>query len=56
MRPQLSGQFPGTTMQVVFGGIVSRVLNTGSQSAVEVEQLGYDLKAAAGHAPRRSPA
>lgn len=46
VRPQLSGQFPGTTMQVVFGGIVSRVLNTGSQSAVEVEQLGYDLKAA----------
>jgi len=46
MRPRLSGQFPGTTMQVVFGGIVSRVLNTGSQSAIEVEQLGYDLKAA----------
>ncbi len=46
VRPQLSGQFPGTTMQVVFGGIVSRVLNTGSQSAIEVEQLGYDLKAA----------
>jgi len=46
VRPRLAGQFPGTTMQVVFGGIVSRVLNTGSQSAVEVEQLGYDLKAA----------
>ena len=46
VRPRLAGQFPGTTMQVVFGGIVSRVLNTGSQSAVEVEQLGYDIKAA----------
>jgi multidrug efflux pump subunit AcrB len=46
VRPRLAGQFPGTTMQVVFGGIVSRVLNTGSQSAIEVEQLGYDLKAA----------
>jgi hydrophobe/amphiphile efflux-1 (HAE1) family protein len=46
LRPRLAGQFPGTTQQVIFGGIVSRVLNVGSQSAVEVEQLGYDLKAA----------
>ena len=46
VRPRLAGQFPGTTQQVIFGGIVSRVLNTGSQSAVEVEQLGYDVKAA----------
>jgi len=44
IRPKLAGQFPGTTYQVQFGGIVSRVLNFGAQSAVEVEQLGYDLK------------
>ncbi len=44
IRPKLGGQFPGTTYQVQFGGIVSRVLNLGAQSALEVEQLGYDLK------------
>ncbi len=44
IRPKLAGQFPGATYQVQFGGIVSRVLNFGAQSAIEVEQLGYDLK------------
>ncbi len=44
VRPKLAGQFPGTTYTVQFGGIVSRILNFGAQSAIEVEQLGYDLK------------
>jgi hydrophobe/amphiphile efflux-1 (HAE1) family protein len=44
IRPRLAGQFPGTTYQVQFGGIVSRVLNVGAQSAIEVEQLGYDVR------------
>src|SRR5262249_36548960 len=44
IRPQLAGHFPGVTYQVQFGGVVSPVLNVGSQSAIEVEQLGYDLK------------
>src|SRR5262245_34623668 len=44
IRPKLAGQFPGTTYSVQFGGIVSRVLNFGASSAIEVEQLGYDLK------------
>ena len=44
IRPKLAGQFPGTTYQVQFGGIVTRVLNAGAQSPLEVEQLGYDLK------------
>jgi hydrophobe/amphiphile efflux-1 (HAE1) family protein len=44
IRPKLAGQFPGTTFSVQFGGIVSRVLNFGAGSAIEVEQLGYDLK------------
>jgi len=43
IRPRLGGQFPGTTYQVQFGGIVSRVLNFGAQQAIEVEQLGYEL-------------
>jgi hydrophobe/amphiphile efflux-1 (HAE1) family protein len=44
IRPRLSGQFPGTTYQVQFGGIVSRVLNFGAQAPIEIEQLGYDLR------------
>jgi hydrophobe/amphiphile efflux-1 (HAE1) family protein len=44
IRPRLGGQFPGTTYQVQFGGIVSRVINFGAQQPIEVEQLGYDLK------------
>src|SRR5262245_10428591 len=44
IRPQFAGQFPGTTYQVQFGGIVSRILNFGAQAPIEVEQLGYDLK------------
>ncbi|MBI2524794.1 MAG: efflux RND transporter permease subunit [Candidatus Rokubacteria bacterium] len=43
IRPKLAGQFPGTTYQVQFGGIVSRVLNFGAQQAIEVESLGYEL-------------
>ncbi len=43
IRPRLGGQFPGTTYQVQFGGIVSRILNFGAQQAIEVEQLGYEL-------------
>ena len=44
IRPKFGGQFPGTTYQVQFGGIVSRILNFGAQAPIEVEQLGYDLK------------
>jgi hydrophobe/amphiphile efflux-1 (HAE1) family protein len=44
IRPKLAGQFPGATYSVQFGGIVSRVLNFGAGAAIEVEQLGYDLK------------
>src|SRR5262245_8575440 len=44
IRPKFAGQFPGTTYQVQFGGIVSRILNFGAAAPIEVEQLGYDLK------------
>jgi hydrophobe/amphiphile efflux-1 (HAE1) family protein len=44
IRPRFATQFPGTTYQVQFGGIVSRILNFGAQAPIEVEQLGYDLK------------
>jgi multidrug efflux pump subunit AcrB len=44
IRPKFGGQFPGTTYQVQFGGIVSRILNFGAAAPIEVEQLGYDLK------------
>jgi hydrophobe/amphiphile efflux-1 (HAE1) family protein len=46
IRPKLAAQFPGTTYGVQFGGIVTRVLNSGSDAAIQVEQLGYDLKGA----------
>ena len=42
--PKLAGQFPGTTYTVEFGGIVSRVINSGAQQPIEIEQLGYDLR------------
>jgi multidrug efflux pump subunit AcrB len=42
--PRLAGQFPGTTYTVEFGGIVSRVINSGAQQPIEIEQLGYDLR------------
>ncbi|HTY76444.1 MAG TPA: efflux RND transporter permease subunit [Candidatus Bathyarchaeia archaeon] len=46
IRPKIGGQFPGTTYGVQFGGIVSRVLNSGSDAPIQIEQLGYDLKGA----------
>jgi len=46
IRPTIGGQFPGTTYGVQFGGIVSRVLNSGSDAPIQIEQLGYDLKGA----------
>jgi hydrophobe/amphiphile efflux-1 (HAE1) family protein len=46
IRPRIGGQFPGTTYGVQFGGIVSRVLNSGSDAPIQIEQLGYDLKGA----------
>ncbi len=46
IRPKLAAQFPGTVYGVQFGGIVSRVLNSGSDAPIQVEQLGYDLKGA----------
>ena len=44
IRPKIGGQFPGTTYGVQFGGIVSRVLNSGSDAPIQIEQLGYDLR------------
>jgi multidrug efflux pump subunit AcrB len=44
IAPKLAGQFPGTTYSVQFGGIVSRVINSGAQQPIEIEQLGYDLR------------
>jgi hydrophobe/amphiphile efflux-1 (HAE1) family protein len=46
IRPKIAAQFPGTVYGVQFGGIVSRVLNSGSDAPIQVEQLGYDLKGA----------
>jgi hydrophobe/amphiphile efflux-1 (HAE1) family protein len=46
IRPKIGGQFPGTTYGVQFGGIVSRVLNSGSDAPIQIEQLGYDLREA----------
>lgn len=43
LRPKFAGQFPGTTYRFVTGGIVSRVINFGSETAIEAEVLGYDL-------------
>jgi hydrophobe/amphiphile efflux-1 (HAE1) family protein len=44
MGPKLGGQSPGTIFTVQFGGIVSRVINSGAQQPIEIEQLGYDLR------------
>ena len=43
LRPKFAGQFPGTTYRFIPGGIVSRVINFGSETAIETEILGYDL-------------
>ena len=43
LRPRFAGQFPGTVTYFNLGGIVSRVLNRGSQNPLEVEVLGYDF-------------
>ncbi|MBI4271954.1 MAG: efflux RND transporter permease subunit, partial [Candidatus Rokubacteria bacterium] len=43
LRPRFAGTFPGTTYRFVSGGIVSRVVNFGSDTAIEAEILGYDL-------------
>ena len=43
IRPKILGEFPGTVTYFNLGGIVSRVLNRGSQNPLEVEVLGYDL-------------
>jgi len=46
LRPSFAGQFPGTTYRFVAGGLVSRIINFGSETAIEVEMLGYDLATA----------
>jgi CzcA family heavy metal efflux pump len=46
LRPRLAGQFAGTTYRFVPGGLVSRTINFGAETALEVEILGYDLAAA----------
>src|SRR2546426_901815 len=47
LRPRFVGKFPGTTYRFVPGGLVARTINFGSETALEVEVLGYDLGAAA---------
>jgi hydrophobe/amphiphile efflux-1 (HAE1) family protein len=46
LRPKFAGQFPGTTYRFIAGGLVSRIINFGSETAIEVEMLGYDLATA----------
>jgi multidrug efflux pump subunit AcrB len=46
LRPKFAGQFPGTVYRFIPGGVVSRVINFGSETAIEVEILGYDLATA----------
>ncbi len=48
IRPKFAGEFPGSLTYFNLGGIVSRVLNRGSQNPLEVEVLGYDLQEAPG--------
>ncbi len=43
LRPKFANQFPGTTYRFIPGGIVSRVINFGAETAIETEVLGYDL-------------
>jgi CzcA family heavy metal efflux pump len=43
LRPRFAGEFPGTVTYFNLGGIVTRVLNRGSQNPLEVEVLGYDF-------------
>src|SRR5437667_10198791 len=54
IRPQFAGQFPGTRYQFVAGGLVSRVVNFGAETASEVDILGYDRATA--QAPAREVA
>ena len=46
IRPKFAGQFPGTRYQFIAGGVVSRVINFGSETAIAAEILGYDLPTA----------
>jgi multidrug efflux pump subunit AcrB len=48
IRPRFAGEFPGALTYFNLGGIISRVLNRGSQNPLEVEVLGYDLDDAPG--------
>src|SRR5256712_826540 len=51
IRPKFTGQFPGTRYQFVSGGLVSRVINFGSETAIAVEILRYDLATAEALSP-----
>jgi len=46
LRPKIVSQFPGVAIYFDPGGIVKRVLNFGSAAPVDVEMLGYDMRAA----------
>jgi CzcA family heavy metal efflux pump len=46
LRQRFAGRFPGTSYRFVAGGLVSRTINFGSETALEVEVLGYDLQGA----------
>src|SRR2546427_2442751 len=43
VRERFAGRFPAATYRFVSGGLVSRTINFGSETALEVELLGYDL-------------
>ena len=48
LREAFVGKFPGASYRFVPGGLVARTINFGSDTAIDVEVLGYDLGAANG--------
>ncbi len=46
LRAKILPQFPGVAIYFDPGGIVKRILNFGSAAPVDVEMMGYDLRAA----------
>jgi CzcA family heavy metal efflux pump len=46
VRTALTGQFPGVSIFFIPGGLMTRIVNFGSPSAIDVEVTGYDLATA----------
>lgn len=46
VRKRITGRYPGTKIYFSTGGIMSHILNFGSDAPVDVEVTGYDLDAA----------